>query len=169
MKRLILLRHAKSDWDAVYASDHDRPLNKRGRRAARAIGTILARSGEVPDLAITSSAVRARTTLELAATSGRWDTAIRVSEDLYGTSPSGALRIAASAPDDVERLMLVGHQPTWGTLVQALTGGAVEVKTATAVGVTVFVSSWADLPRARGSLSSVLAPRMFTDGNWDLD
>ena len=64
MRRLILFRHGKSDWDAPFGSDHERPLSKRGVKAAKTMGLVLARSDLVPDHAITSSAVRARTTLE---------------------------------------------------------------------------------------------------------
>jgi phosphohistidine phosphatase len=168
MRRLIILRHAKSDWDAAYGRDHDRPLNKRGTRAARAVGTVLARSGEVPEMAITSSAVRARSTLEHAMDAGDWGTEVRVTADLYGTSPRGALEVAASAPPGVERLMLVGHQPTWGSLALSLTGGSVEIKTATVVAIDLSIASWSDAPRARGSIAYLLQPRLFTDGTWGL-
>jgi phosphohistidine phosphatase len=168
MKRLIVLRHAKSDWDAAYDRDHDRPLNKRGRRAASAVGVALSRSGEVPDLAITSSALRARTTVDLAMAAGEWDTTVEVSPALYGTSAHGALDVATTAPDDIGRLMLVGHQPAWGSLVYALTGGSVEMKTATVVAVDLSVGSWHDAPLARGSIAYVLQPRLFTDGSWEL-
>ena len=168
MKRLIILRHAKSDWDAQYDSDHERPLTKRGVRASSAIGIAISRSREIPDVAITSSALRATTTIDLAAAAGNWSTTIEVSDALYGTSAQGALEVAATAGDGVERLMLVGHQPTWGSLVHALTGGSVEMKTATAVGIALALSSWRDVGRAPGSIAYVLQPRLFTDGTWDL-
>ena len=168
MKRLIVLRHAKSDWDAAYDADRDRPLNKRGVRASSAIGVALSRSGEVPEVAITSSALRATTTVDLAAAAGNWATTIEVSDALYGTSAEGALEVAATAVDGVERLMLVGHQPAWGSLVQALTGGLVVIKTATAVGIDLALNSWRDVESARGSIAYVLQPRLFTDGTWDL-
>lgn len=166
MKRLIVLRHAKSDWNAEYGSDHDRPLNRRGVTAARTVGSVLTRWSEQPDVAITSSAVRARTTLELAAEAGGWETRVRTSPDLYGTSAQGALAVASGTPPTVERLMLVGHQPAWGSLVMVLTGGAVEMKTATAVAIDVLAGSWADLTKARGSIAYILQPRLFTDGDW---
>ena len=63
MKHLALIRHAKSDWnDPTAQSDHDRPLNKRGRKAAPAVGAELARMGLRPDLVVSSTAVRAATT-----------------------------------------------------------------------------------------------------------
>lgn len=156
-----MLRHGKSDWDAAYDADHDRPLNPRGEKAARVIGTLLSQCGEIPDLAVTSSAIRARATLELAAASGGWNTTVRVSPELYGTSAQGALQVAAGAASGTERLMLVGHQPAWGSLVHLLTGGSVEIKTATVVGIDLSIAEWADVTEARGSIAYVLQPRMF--------
>jgi phosphohistidine phosphatase len=168
VKRLMILRHAKSDWAASYGSDHGRPLNKRGKRAARAVGIAVARSGEVPDRAITSTAVRARDTLERAMDAGGWDSEVSASDALYGTSVAGALSVAAGGGGDAERLMLVGHQPTWGSLVYALTGASVVVKTATLIAVDLAAGSWADAENARGSIAYLLQPRLFTDGSWRL-
>ena len=72
MKTLILFRHGKSDWNTDYAADHDRPLAKRGRNAAATMGAMLARIEQVSDRVLTSSAVRARETVELAAEAGGW-------------------------------------------------------------------------------------------------
>ena len=168
MKRLIVLRHAKSDWDSDFASDHDRPLARRGIAAAGTMGVALANMDQVPDLAYSSSASRARTTVELAAEAGDWDTTIELTDDLYGTSADEALAVAGRAGPEIERLMLVGHQPAWGTLVYQLTGGRVQVKTATAVGIDLAIGSWRDIMTAHGEIAYVLQPRLFTDGSWDL-
>ena len=72
MKTIILFRHGKSDWDAPSGSDHERPLAARGRKAADAMGRFLSEKGEVPELAIASSAVRARDTLDRAVRAGEW-------------------------------------------------------------------------------------------------
>ena len=163
-----MLRHAKSDW-TTNTSDHDRPLNARGRSAAAAVGIVLARSGEIPDLAVASSALRARSTLEIAAQTGNWPTEISVDPSLYGTSAAGALAVVAATDGDVQRLMVVGHQPTWGTLVRTLTGASVVVKTATVVAIDLSATSWRKGPEARGSICYMLQPRLFTDGSWDLE
>jgi phosphohistidine phosphatase len=168
MRRLILFRHAKSDWDAPFGSDHERPLKKRGIRAAKTMGLVLTRSALVPDHAITSSAVRARTTLELAKEAGGWDTTTEVSDALYGTSPAGALEVASHASGDVQSLMLVGHEPTWSALTYHLTGGAVTVKTATVVGIDLHVDNWSRLPAVSGNLAFVLQPRHFAEASWEL-
>jgi phosphohistidine phosphatase len=164
MKRLIILRHAKSDWNAGAPSDHARPLNRRGTDAALTMGRVLTRLGETPDLVYTSSATRARETLLLAAEAGKWDVDVVEFDRLYGASANEALQIAAEAPDSVERLMLVGHEPGWGYLVRSVTGAAVNMKTATVAGIDMQMESWRHAPEAMGSLAYLLQPRMFT--NW---
>ncbi len=166
MKRLMILRHAKSDWNAGASSDHARPLNRRGTNAALTMGRVLTRIGEVPDLIFSSSAVRARETVLLAADAGGWDAEVVEIDDLYGTSAGAALKIAATASDDIERLMLVGHQPTWGYLVHSVTGASVDMKTATVAGIDMRMEYWEHAPDAAGSLAYLLQPRLFS--NWEL-
>ncbi len=162
MKRLILFRHGKSDWHAPHGSDHDRPLNQRGVTTAETMGRLLDRTKLTPEHAITSSAVRAQTTLELASAAGGWGCAVEVDDELYGTTPSGALKVAARAASDVESLMLVGHEPTWSELAHHLTGGHVVVKTGTVIGIDLPIDSWRRVD-TRGSLAFVFQPRDFTD------
>ncbi len=166
MKRLIILRHAKSDWYAGAASDHARPLNRRGTAAAITMGRVLARIGEVPDLVYTSSATRAKETVLLAADAGDWDSEVQEVDDLYDASANAALKVAARAPDNVERLMLVGHQPAWGYLVRSVTGAVVNMKTATVAGIDMHLDSWQHAPEAMGSLTYLLQPRMFN--RWEV-
>jgi phosphohistidine phosphatase len=145
MKRLILLRHAKSDWEADFDTDHSRPLNGRGMESARAIGVALARSNQVPDIVISSSALRAQSTAFLAADTGGWQCEIRLTEELYGTSAGSVLSIVKDTPESVDRLMLVGHEPTWSTTAGILIGGGrVRVKTGCAVAIDVASWSLAD-------------------------
>ena len=162
MKRLILFRHGKSDWHAPHGSDHDRPLNQRGVRAAETMGRLLARAELVPDHAIASTAVRARTTLELAHAAGDWGCGIEFDHALYGTTARDALAVATGAPDEAQSLMLVGHEPTWGQLAHHLTGGHVAVKTATVIGIDLAIDSWGHAD-TRGSLAFVFQPRDFSD------
>lgn len=167
MKRLLVMRHAKSDWHAGAATDHERPLNRRGVEAARTMGFVIAQIDEIPDLVITSSAVRARRTVELAAEAGEWSSEIVVDRTLYGTSPQGALALIVRASQDVERLMVVGHQPAWGGLVHELTGGSVQMKTAT-IAIIDFAAegSWRGSNTVSGELVAVLQPRHFTESGW---
>ena len=133
MKTLLVMRHAKSDWDADYARDHDRPLNRRGEEAAEEMGRFLARIDLVPELVLSSTAVRARTTAELAIAAGAWDADLHLDPGLYRSAVDTVLGIVAKSPD-VARLMVVGHQPTWGSLVARLTGEVVDAQSGARVG-----------------------------------
>ena len=168
MRRLLLMRHGKSDWDAPYGADHDRPLAQRGERAARAMGQVLQRIGEVPDTLVSSSALRARATAELARVSGGWPCPLVIAEGIYGAGPYEVLGVAAAHGNGAERLMLVGHEPTWSELVAELTGARARVKTGTVVGIDLDVEDWRQAPIAEGEIAYLLNPRMFTDGSWKL-
>lgn len=163
MRTLLLMRHGKSDWEADYGADHERPLNERGVRSARLMGRVVASQDRVPHLIISSTAVRARTTAELAIESGGWDTELRLDAALYESGPSGVLEVAAAAPD-VDRLMLVGHQPTWSMLVRQTTGEQVDMKTASIAVIDIELRTWAGIDGADGSLVALLQPGEF-DGS----
>lgn len=149
------MRHAKSDWAADFGTDHERPLNSRGVKAARQMGTVLAESDQVPDRIISSTAVRARTTAVLAAEAGEWGVEPSLEPRFYGTGPDAVLEVVR-AVEGAEKLLIVGHQPTWGMLVHALTGELVEMKTATVAIVECRVDRWSDL--GEGDLVALLHP-----------
>lgn len=157
MKQLLIMRHAKSDWGAGQA-DHERPLNRRGRAAATAVGAHLTSLGQVPHHVITSSAVRAHTTAQHAAAAGNWPGGLDVEAALYATDPEGALEVALAAPD-VARLMMIGHEPTWSGLVAHLTGASVAMRTATVVGIDLYITDWSQVLEARGEILFVVQPR----------
>lgn len=166
MRTLLLMRHAKSDWEADHGGDHDRPLNDRGTHSARLMGRVLSSLDRVPHLVISSTAVRARTTAELAIEAGEWSSELRLDRSLYESGPVGVVEVAAGAPD-VGRLMLVGHQPTWSTLVRELTGNRADMKTASVAVIDLGIDGWDELTDARGSLTSLLHPRQFLGSVWD--
>ena len=161
------MRHAKSDWDADYGSDHERPLNDRGVRSARLMGRLVAGLDMIPDHVISSTAVRARTTAALASDAGTWETGIALEAGFYGSGPEAVLELAAESPD-VERLMIVGHQPTWGMLVNRLTGAVADMKTASVATIELMIDGWDELPGAQGVLSSLHHPRPYFGSQWDL-
>lgn len=166
MKTLLLMRHAKSDWDAEYDSDHERPLNDRGVRSARVMGRVLSAEGLVPDLVVTSTAVRARSTASLASEAGDWASEIVLDPTLYGSGADAAVQAAAAAPD-VSRLMLVGHEPTWSTLVSVLSGEKVDMKTGTVAVLEFQIEDWSLLPSRQGKVTTVHQPREYLGGEYD--
>ncbi len=163
-KSILLFRHAKSDWDANYQTDHDRPLAKRGIKAAKTMGKLLADSGKLPDLIICSTAVRARQTLELARESGDWKCEIQYTDELYEASVTGVIRLIQQLTDDVDSVMLVGHEPTWSYLTSTLIGGgSIRFPTAAMVKIDFYFDDWPSTDAASGQLRWLLQPRFFTD------
>ncbi len=168
MLRLMLFRHGKSDWNVSTTGDRDRPLNPRGERAAATMGLVLRKMGEVPDLVVSSPAVRAESTATLAKISGGWDSRLKIADELYGAGPGTALSVAARCGKDAERLMLVGHEPTWSLLAKRITGGRIVVKTATVLAFDFNAVGWTNIEEMGGSLAYALHPRMFSDDEWSL-
>ena len=112
MKDLILVRHAKSSWKDPTLTDHERPLNKRGKRDAPEMGERLARGGCDPDLIVSSSAVRAlETARTVAGKLGYPRGGIAVEERLYHASVAELLHVIQGVGDSVGTLMLFGHNP----------------------------------------------------------
>lgn len=162
MRRLLLLRHGKSDWSAPSAGDHDRPLAPRGRRAADTVGRWLAEAGVVPSLALTSTAVRASDTVARAVTAGEWETEVRPTRSLYMAGAREALALVEALDDDPEILLLAGHQPTMSSLVRlAIGGGAVRMPTAAVACLRFEGGRWADVRPGGFELEWHLIPRLL--------
>ena len=160
MPALYLLRHGKSDWEADGGRDEERPLTARGRRAAAAVGAFLAAAGEVPDVAVTSPAVRARTTLDLAVEAGGWGCPVRVEPRLYQSGPAAVLELVRAEPAATSSLLLVGHEPTWSTLVEILTGARVRFPTAALARIELD-GGWDGAGPGTGLLAVLLPPRLL--------
>lgn len=112
MKKLYLIRHAKSSWDDPSLPDFDRPLNDRGARDAPRMGKRLRKQGIAPDLMVSSTAVRAsKTALAIADVIRYPPTRIRMQDELYHASPSEILHEVQKTADDVQTLFLFGHNP----------------------------------------------------------
>lgn len=160
MRTLILLRHGKSDWDAAYAADHERPLAQRGREAARCIGRLLRHIDQVPDLAVTSSAVRARDTLQRAVRAGHWHCPVRVEPALYESSPESIVVWLRALKDNPESLLLTGHEPTWSTLAGRLVGGArLRVPTGCVLRIDFDIDDWSAVAEGSGELLWLMPPK----------
>lgn len=131
MLTLYILRHGKSDWNAEYTQDRDRPLAPRGRKAAAAIGRFLADRNANPQVLVTSPALRAQTTLRLVAEAAGWSTPQIVDDRLYGATPAGVLQVVKENQGDAESLLVCGHEPWCSDLVEFLSGSTPRFPTAT--------------------------------------
>ena len=161
MRSLILFRHGKSDWEAPYASDHERPLAHRGKEAAICMGRMLSQAGQAPDLAVSSSALRARATLQLAVRAGRWHCPIRIENALYGNSSNSVLNWIRALDENPARLLLTGHEPTWSELAGGLIGDAhIRLPTATMLRIDFEAQSWRSIDYGRGQLKWLMPPKL---------
>jgi phosphohistidine phosphatase len=160
MRTLLVLRHAKSDWE-VGAIDHARPLAKRGRKAAARIGRFISVAGPRPDIVVTSTATRASETVARAAKAGGWtDVPVHATEALYETTPAGALAVVRALPDQAATAMIVGHEPTLSELVTGLIGGgSVVVTTGTLVTLEFDAAQWGEVDLGSASLERLISPR----------
>ena len=162
MRELYLLRHGKSDWNASFAADHERPLAARGEQAAGAAGRFLTELGRAPDGVLASSALRALETARLAKEAGGWDVEIQVEPGFYQAVPSDLLGKVQGTSDDVARLLLVGHEPTWSDTVGLLIGEAnVEMVTAALARVDLPVERWQDARFGLGVLGWLVTPKLL--------
>lgn len=162
MRSLILFRHGKSDWDAAYATDHDRPLADRGREAARCMGRLLRQTRQVPDLAVSSSAVRARDTLQLAAQAGRWHCAMRIEDALYERGADEILDWLRRLDTNPESLLLTGHEPTWSDFAGRLIGQArLKIPTGTMLRIDLALDSWRAIEFGNGELRWLIPPKLI--------
>jgi phosphohistidine phosphatase len=167
MKILTLLRHAKSGWDDPVSRDFDRPLNPRGRRAARTVGHEMKAQGLAFDRILASPARRVAETLEEVA-AGYGAIEPDYDERLYLAATSTLLEIVRRTPDEVERLLLVGHNPGLEELALRLSvrdeeglRGEVEVKypTGTVAEISLPVEHWTDVKERMGKIVRFIRPR----------
>lgn len=163
MKSIIFFRHAKSDWHAAFETDHERPINRRGHKDARRMGRFLHDIDFLPDRIVSSTAVRARTTLEQAVEGGSWGhISTELTDVLYEASPADVMDVIQNQPEEFGRLLLVGHEPTWSTTVGRLVGDAsVKVSTATMVRIDAHVPTWKHVEFGRGELRWLLPPKLL--------
>jgi phosphohistidine phosphatase len=164
-RRLVLLRHAKSDWPDV--ADHDRPLAKRGRRDAPAVGRWLGEAGYGPDAVVCSTARRAQETWELAAggllaaVPGAAPT-VRYEPRVYEASVLGLLMLVREFPPEWETALVVGHNPGMAELTVGLADPPPDPPAAfptAAVAVLGLPGPWADAGPGEARLLCFRTPR----------
>jgi len=160
MKDLFIVRHAKSSWDAPELSDHDRPLNPRGKRDAPRIAQWLWEYGIIPDRIVSSTAKRARKTAEVI--SNRCDIVERLelNRDLYFGDLESWSELLQDSDAAAACVMLVGHNPGLEELLEQLTGQYERLPTAAMAHVELPAETWREFRiEAGGRLVTVQRPK----------
>jgi len=161
MKTLILTRHAKSDWNHPGLSDHDRPLNRRGRGDAPRMGAFLAARYPAPQHIVSSTAVRANSTAEvLAAAFGYCVTDIQHAARLYLADVQTLLDHTRTLDDGDDAVMLVGHNPGMTDFLNRLTGAGIDnLPTCGVARIAFDIASWTEVAPGQGRLLSLDVPK----------
>lgn len=156
---IIIFRHGKSDWDAIYNKDHDRPLSKRGINASKIMGIFLKDKDQIPDIVISSSALRAKDTAELAIKAGNWNSSFYIDERIYGRSSDFLLELAKLIDDRHKSICFVGHEPTCSSFISLSTFHSARFKTASMAKINFFSDSWSGIEFGRGTLEWLISPK----------
>ena len=158
--RLILMRHAKSDWSQP-GPDHDRPLNGRGRQSATALGDWIRTKGYLPDLVLCSSAVRTRETCDLLDINAKTE----FRRDLYHASASEMAQVLASASAPV--VLMLGHNPGIAEFAETLPSAMpdhdrfFDYPTGATLVVDFDTDNWSDIRTGTGHVVDFVVPRQL--------
>ncbi len=161
MRRLHLLRHAKSSWDDPGLADYDRPLAPRGQKAAARIAEHLRREGIAPQLVLCSTALRTRETLAALLPVLEEDLEIELEDSLYGAGMPEVLARVREVDEAVSSALVIGHNPTLHELALFLTdrGDVLDRFPTGALASLAFSTTWAELDEGGAELEGFVVPR----------
>jgi phosphohistidine phosphatase len=168
MKTLFIMRHGKSDWAAGAETDRDRPLSRRGRKAASRMGGWFVGMDHPPELVLSSPARRAADTAQRFLDGAGWLLPLSYTESLYEADAERWLAVLQGLDDGLHRVMAVGHEPGCSEIAAALIGGgAIRFPTATIARIDLSVASWADVGAGDGTLVWLMPVRLPGDDAQD--
>jgi len=159
MKKLLLLRHAKSDKQAAGVSDFDRPLNNRGKKAAALIGDYLAKRKIQPDLVLSSPAERARQTAMLVGKAAGINVDLRFDERIYEANASQLMKVVKQIDETASTALLVGHNPGFEDLLSDLTGHVRHMPTAALACLNINIEKWKDAGEGCATIKWMVTPK----------
>jgi phosphohistidine phosphatase len=154
------MRHAKSSWKEKDLKDRKRPLSKRGKRNAPQMGKLIHEKELIPQLILSSSALRAKETAELFCEAFGYQGEVRYMDELYMAEADEILDVLKKLPDELERVMVIGHNPGLESMLPMLTKRVAALPTASIAYLTVPVDSWKDIhKKTRAELIELWSPK----------
>ena len=145
MKRLLLMRHAKSSWSDVSLGDHDRPLNPRGKTDAPRMGEHLKSEGIIPEVIICSTAKRAKQTAKYLQTECPIDGGVIYSASLYHGGTEEFIEALEELDERIETAMLIGHNPGMEYSLEEFCGVNEVMPTAAIAYIQFEVEAWKEI------------------------
>ena len=161
MKTIYLLRHAKSSWKDESLSDIERPLNGRGKKAADTMGAFLKREKILVDLVLSSSAVRARQTIDRVLVSANIVTDVRFDERIYEAGVQRLVEVVRQIENGKNNVVLVGHNPGFEELLEWLTGTIERMQTGALAKIGLNTTSWNSVSEKSGTLEWIVRPKQL--------
>ena len=153
------MRHAKSSWDNSDLADFDRPLSDRGEAAAPFMGELIAGRGLAPEEIVSSPAKRALQTATLVKESGGIEAPIRLDERIYEAGAQTLKQVASEFRDELDIMMMIGHNPGFEGFVSFLTGRQESMPTAALAVIDLDIDKWSDVKNGEGDLIEVIRPK----------
>lgn len=159
MKRLFVVRHAKSSWTDPNLSDFDRPLNDRGLNAAPFMGELIAKKNLIPDIIVSSPAKRAIKTALLLKEASGVNADIVYDERVYEASPQTLRQVVKEIDNTCRSAMLVGHNPGIEGFIRFLTGQTEPMPTAALAVIDLQIENWNETSDGGGELRTIYRPK----------
>lgn len=159
MKKLYIIRHAKSSWNDDTLNDFERPLNKRGKSNAPLMGSRLKAKGVMPDIILSSPAQRAKSTAEMIARELEYAKKIVFNENIYESSVDELHKIITEVDDGCDTLFLIGHNPELNMLVEHYVKFYENIPTCGIVEIEFECDKWADIAPKNAKLISFDYPK----------
>jgi phosphohistidine phosphatase len=165
MKRITLIRHAKSDWNHLALKDFDRPLNKRGLVSAEFMSKIILKEDLVPDFILCSPAKRTKSTCQLLKQGIGIEIATRFESEIYEPNYMTLIRILSKIDNQVNHAWLIGHNPGISNLANYLTGdhSVSYMVTCHIITIDMEIDSWDEVSGGLGSISFNAYPKQFDE------
>lgn len=163
MKKLYIIRHAKSSWEDHLLSDHDRPLSDRGRRDAPRIADILKSQKVMPDLIISSTARRALKTAKIFSSILKYPSNNIVQDAaIYDATTQNLFNVINKIDDDIDVVLMFGHNPGFTMLANLLGDKSIEnMPTCASAEIELNVTSWKDVEVGCGKLIEFEYPKKY--------
>jgi len=163
MKTIIIVRHAKSSWDFPHLSDHERPLLEKGKSKTKLINDYFLKNNLTVDLILSSHAVRAYETAKIIARHiGYPIESIRIDKMIYHANAERLIDQFYDLPDNINQVMLVGHNPTLTNFVNQYLENKIEwLPTSGAVSIDFDTDKWENISQAKFKLNFAVYPKML--------
>ncbi len=164
MKTIILFRHSESVWESRNGDDHERHLTDKGIEVAKKMGVYLSNIQSVPDLIISSTALRAKSTSELAKEEGGWNSGFKLEAGIYGGDLSFLIKLAQSQDKHIDSICFTGHEPYFYSFISRVTNQKdIYFPTASIAKINFMVPDWKNINFYNAELDWLIRPQDILD------